>query len=114
MLPWWAGPAIFGAGVLVALALIVAGAARFGAPAMALQRRLETLKERPLDAIVERTAIQLATAQARIDALPSLLFRAQAALETIEVSRKQLTQAATTVNGMLGIARFLFSPPAKN
>jgi len=72
------------------------------------------LKERPIEALFTRTLDQLAATQSRIEALPSLLVRAQRALEVLDQSRRRLTEAATTVSGVVGIARFLFTPPTKN
>jgi len=114
LLPGWTGLALFGAGALIGLGFVVAGLARLAAPALALQRRLETMNERPIDATIRHTLAQLATAQARVEALPGLLLRAQAALEGLDQSRRRLTEAATTVSGVVGIARFLLTPPAKN
>jgi hypothetical protein len=115
MLPGWVGPGILGAGAVGALGLSVAGLAKFGSSAVRLQRKIETLSDLPINATLTRTLIQLDTAQARIAGFPALLLRAKVALETLDASRRRFTEAATTVSGVLGIARFLFTPPpAKN
>jgi hypothetical protein len=113
-LPGWLGPALFGAGILLSAGFALAGLARLGGTAMRLQRRLETMKELPISAAVERTTAQLDATRARIEALPALLWRAKVALETLDESRRRLTEAATSASGIIGLARFLFAPPTKN
>jgi hypothetical protein len=114
MLPGWVGPSFLIAGAVGALGLSVAGLAQFGRSAMRLQRKAESLSDLPISATLTRTLIQLDMAQSRIAGFPALLFRAKVALETLDDSRRRLTEAATTVSGVVGIARFLFAPPAKN
>jgi hypothetical protein len=92
----------------------VAGIARLGGSALLLQKRLETFKDLPIQATFARTTVRVDATTDRIAAVPLLLIRAKVALETLDASRRRLTEVATSATGIINIARLLFAPPSKN
>jgi hypothetical protein len=113
-MPGWAGPALLGAGALLSLGFVVAGITRLGGSALRLQKRLETFQDLPIEAAFARTSARVDATAARIAAVPILLIRAKVALETLDASRRRLTQVATSATGIINIARLLFAPTSKN
>jgi hypothetical protein len=113
-MPGWLGLAIVGGAAVVALGLAVAGLGKVAGAALKLKTRIENMQDLPIGATIERTFARLEIAQANVEQIPFLLQRARVALETLDETRRRVTDAAMTVDGMLGIAKYLFSPATKN
>jgi hypothetical protein len=90
--------------VAVAIGFALAGVLRVAREGLTLKARVERYADLPLRRYVERTQIQLATAQHRADGVPMLLYRASSAIAEIEAARDRLRAIATSASTLARLA----------
>ncbi len=91
------GALIIAAGVVCALAFVVAGVFAVVGPAKALQARLDEVESLPILAVIEETQSKIDAAQYAVGTFPDLVERTRLALLDIERSRERLRTSADAV-----------------